>query len=116
MILIVRKTKNIVNYGIWQALDRVIMEARRQGIRLLLSLSDDLPSFGGKRQYVKWAWEEGIGLSSSNDSFFFDPSIRSYFKDYLKVKIFFFSPDKWYLILYMFDVIFSYYKVTPLIG
>lgn len=69
---------------VFQALDRVIFEARRQGIRLLLGLSDDLPSLGGKRQYVKWAWEEGIGLSSSNDSFFFDPSIKSYFKSYLK--------------------------------
>ncbi|KAJ6830339.1 mannan endo-1,4-beta-mannosidase 2-like [Iris pallida] len=69
---------------VFQALDRVIVEARRHGIRLLLGLSDDLPSYGGKRQYVKWAWEEGIGMSSSNDSFFVDPSIRSYFKTYLK--------------------------------
>ncbi|ONK70091.1 uncharacterized protein A4U43_C05F30140 [Asparagus officinalis] len=69
---------------VFQALDYVIVEARRQQIRLLLSLSDDLPSVGGKRQYVKWAWEDGISLSSSNDSFFFDPSIKSYFKNYLK--------------------------------
>ncbi|RRT36295.1 hypothetical protein B296_00053889 [Ensete ventricosum] len=67
-----------------QALDRVIVEAKRHGIRLLLSLANNLEAYGGKTQYVKWAWEEGIGLSSSNDSFFFDPSIRSYFKTYLK--------------------------------
>lgn len=69
---------------VFKALDRVIAEARRHGVRLILSLVNNLQPFGGKSQYVKWAWEEGIGLSSSNDSFFFDPSIRKYFKFYLK--------------------------------
>lgn len=70
-----------------KALDYVIYEAGRQKIKLMLCLSDDLPPYGGKRQYVKWAWEEGIGLSSSNDSFFSDPSIRKYFKTYVKTII-----------------------------
>lgn len=69
---------------VFQALDHVIAEARQQGVRLLLSLVNNLQAYGGKTQYVAWAWEEGIGLSSSNDSFFFDPSIRLYFKNYVK--------------------------------
>ncbi|KAJ3670986.1 hypothetical protein LUZ60_008412 [Juncus effusus] len=69
---------------VFQALDRVIEEAKRNGIRLILSLANNLDAYGGKRQYVKWAWDEGIGLSASNDSFFFDPSIKNYFKLYLK--------------------------------
>ncbi|XP_059660931.1 mannan endo-1,4-beta-mannosidase 2-like [Cornus florida] len=69
---------------VFKALDHVIAEARQQGIRLLLSLVNNLQAYGGKTQYVKWAWQEGIGLSSSNDSFFYDPSIRLYFKSYLK--------------------------------
>ncbi|XP_059663159.1 mannan endo-1,4-beta-mannosidase 2-like [Cornus florida] len=69
---------------VFKALDHVIAEARQEGIRLLLSLVNNLQAYGGKTQYVKWAWEEGIGLSSSNDSFFFDPSIRHYFKNYVK--------------------------------
>ncbi|KAK6919572.1 Glycoside hydrolase, family 5 [Dillenia turbinata] len=69
---------------VFVALDHVIAEAGRHGIRLLLSLVNNLQAFGGKTQYVKWAWEEGVGLSSSNDSFFFDPSIRHYFKNYVK--------------------------------
>lgn len=69
---------------VFKALDYVIAEARQHGIRLLLSLVDNLQAYGGKTQYVKWAWEEGIGLSSSNDSFFYDPSIRQYFKNHLK--------------------------------
>ncbi|KAE8075940.1 hypothetical protein FH972_014620 [Carpinus fangiana] len=69
---------------VFQALDHVIAEARQHGVRLLLSLVNNLQAYGGKTQYVQWAWEEGIGLSSSNDSFFFDPSIRIYFKNYIK--------------------------------
>ncbi|XP_002517909.2 mannan endo-1,4-beta-mannosidase 2 [Ricinus communis] len=70
--------------GVFQALDYVIAEAGRHGVRLLLSLVNNLKAYGGKTQYVKWAWEEGIGLSSSNDSFFFDPTIKRYFKNYVK--------------------------------
>ncbi|OIW01583.1 hypothetical protein TanjilG_23894 [Lupinus angustifolius] len=68
----------------FKALDYVIAEAREHGIRLLLSLVNNLHAYGGKTQYVKWAWQEGIGISATNDSFFFDPSIRSYFKNYIK--------------------------------
>ncbi|KAK9689878.1 hypothetical protein RND81_09G087700 [Saponaria officinalis] len=68
----------------FQALDYVIAEARRNGVRLILSLVNNLHAYGGKAQYVKWAWEEGVGISSSNDSFFFDPSIQTYFKNYIK--------------------------------
>ncbi|XP_058101029.1 mannan endo-1,4-beta-mannosidase 2-like [Magnolia sinica] len=69
---------------VFKALDWVIAEARQHGIRLIFSLVNNLQQFGGKTQYVKWALDEGIGLSSSNDSFFFDPSIRQHFKTYLK--------------------------------
>ena len=66
-------------------MDHVIAEAKTHGVRLLLSLVNNLQAYGGKTQYVNWAWQEGVGLSSSNDSFFFDPSIRKYFKNYLTV-------------------------------
>ncbi|EPS70897.1 mannan endo-1,4-beta-mannosidase 2 [Genlisea aurea] len=69
---------------VFRALDYVIAESGRYGIRLVLCLVNNLKAYGGKTQYVKWAWEEGVGLSSSNDSFFYDPSIRTYFKNYVK--------------------------------
>ncbi|KAK4777429.1 hypothetical protein SAY87_017616 [Trapa incisa] len=72
---------------IFQALDQVIAEANQQGIRLLLCLVNNLQAYGGKSQYVKWAMQEGVGLSSSNDSFFYDPSIRQYFKNYVRTVI-----------------------------
>ncbi|XP_057747388.1 mannan endo-1,4-beta-mannosidase 2-like [Arachis stenosperma] len=74
----------VFNEQAFKALDYVIAEARRHGVRLLLSLVNNLHAYGGKTQYVEWAWQEGVGLSSSNDSFFYDPSIRSYFKNYIK--------------------------------
>ncbi|KAE8716335.1 Mannan endo-1,4-beta-mannosidase 2 [Hibiscus syriacus] len=74
---------------VFKALDYVIAEARQHRVRLLLSLVNNLHPYGGKTQYVNWAWQEGIGLSSSNDSFFYDPSIRKYFKNYvLKIRMF----------------------------
>ncbi|XAR55511.1 Mannan endo-1,4-beta-mannosidase [Bertholletia excelsa] len=72
------------NEQVFTALDHVIAEARKHGIRLLLSLVNNLQPYGGKTQYVKWAWEEGVGLSASNDSFFYDPSTRQYFKNHVK--------------------------------
>ncbi|CAN6915496.1 unnamed protein product [Brassica oleracea] len=68
---------------VFKALDHVIAEAKKHDVRLLLCLVNNLQAYGGKSQYVQWAWQEGVGLSSSNDSFFFDPSIRKYFKNYL---------------------------------
>ncbi|KAM7275247.1 hypothetical protein ACFE04_017113 [Oxalis oulophora] len=76
--------ERVFKSAVLQALDFIIAEARRNGVRLLLSLANNLQAYGGKTQYVKWAWQEGIGLSSSNDSFFFDPSIRKYYKNYVK--------------------------------
>lgn len=61
------------------------MEAGRYKIKLLLSLVNNLDAYGGKPQYVRWAIKDGISFNSSEDSFFFDPVIRSYFKIYLKV-------------------------------
>ncbi|KAL3647099.1 Mannan endo-1,4-beta-mannosidase 2 [Castilleja foliolosa] len=72
------------NERVFRSLDYVIAEARRNGIRLMLCLVNNLQAYGGKTQYVKWAWDEGVGLSSSNDSFFYDPSTRRYFKNYVK--------------------------------
>ncbi|CAN4087240.1 unnamed protein product [Withania somnifera] len=69
---------------VFRALDHVIAEARKNGIRLMLSLVNNLGAFGGKTEYVKWAEKEGVALSSSNDSFFYDPTIRHHFKNYVK--------------------------------
>lgn len=68
-----------------QGLDYVIVEARKRGIRLILSLVNNLNAFGGKAQYVRWAQEAGFNVSSSDDSFFSHPAIKDYYKAYIKV-------------------------------
>ncbi|KAL8461572.1 hypothetical protein ACS0TY_032888 [Phlomoides rotata] len=74
----------VFNQRLFKALDYVIVEARKQGIRLILSLVNNLNAYGGKAQYLRWAKEAGINVSSSNDSFFSDPIIKGYYRDYVK--------------------------------
>ena len=63
----------------------MIVEARKNGIRLILSLVNNLNAFGGQAQYVKWAQEAGVNITSSADPFFSNSAIKGYYKDYIKV-------------------------------
>eukprot|EP00249_Psilotum_nudum_P005232 c18687_g1_i1 orf=613-1914(+) len=72
------------NEQVFRALDYVIVEARKHKVRLLLSLVNNLPAFGGKGQYVEWARGAGAAVGTSNDSFFIDPIIRDFYKSYVK--------------------------------
>ncbi|KAK8517255.1 hypothetical protein V6N13_092538 [Hibiscus sabdariffa] len=76
----------VFNERAFRGLDYVIVEARKHGIRLILSLVNNLNNFGGKAQYVRWAQEAGnnVSSSSSTDSFFSDPMIKDYYKAYVK--------------------------------
>ncbi|KAL3850921.1 hypothetical protein ACJIZ3_012803 [Penstemon smallii] len=74
----------VFNERVFKALDYVLVEARRHRIRLILSLVNNLNAYGGKAQYVSWAEEAGINVSSSTDSFFSDPTIKGYYKSYVK--------------------------------
>lgn len=69
-----------------QALDFVVAEARRHGVRLLLTLVNNLPEYGGKSRYVQWARDNGDDLDrGSDDHFFTHPKIRDYYKAHVKV-------------------------------
>ncbi|KQK18483.1 hypothetical protein BRADI_1g42770v3 [Brachypodium distachyon] len=73
--------------AVFQVLDYVIYEARRNNIRLILCLVNNLDNFGGKAQYVKWAQAAGANLTNSTDSFFYHPTIKGYYKDYVKAML-----------------------------
>jgi endo-1,4-beta-mannosidase len=66
----------------------VISEARSHKIRLILSLCNNWEDYGGKAQYVRWGKEAGLDLTSDDD-FFSDPTIKSYYKAFVKVNFFF---------------------------
>ncbi|OVA10072.1 Glycoside hydrolase [Macleaya cordata] len=72
---------------VFQGLDFVILEARRHQIRLILSLVNNLNAFGGKAQYVRWAQQAGANVTSLTDSFFSHPTIKDYYKNYIKAVV-----------------------------
>lgn len=71
-------------------------EARKYGIRLILSLANNWDAYGGKAQYVQWGKAAGLNLTSDDD-FFTDPTLKGYYKANVKVILpfpfFFFSLD-----------------------
>ncbi|KAJ7543167.1 hypothetical protein O6H91_09G027700 [Diphasiastrum complanatum] len=69
---------------VFQALDYVLVEARRNRVRLLLSLANNLDAFGGKGQYVRWAHDAGVDVGTSNDTFFSNPHVMKYYKAHIK--------------------------------
>ncbi|KAH7845155.1 hypothetical protein Vadar_001654 [Vaccinium darrowii] len=71
------------NEQVFQGLDFVIAEARRYGIKLVLSLVNNYESFGGKKQYVNWARNQGQYLSSDDD-FFRNPVVKGFYKNHVK--------------------------------
>lgn len=71
------------NQQMFKGLDFVVAEARRYGIKLILSLVNNYESFGGKKQYVNWARSRGQHLSSEDD-FFRNPVVKGYYKSHVK--------------------------------
>ncbi|KAI5066351.1 hypothetical protein GOP47_0018975 [Adiantum capillus-veneris] len=71
---------------VFQGLDFVISEAKRVGIRLILSLCNNWRDYGGKAQYVQWARTSGDGSSSLNseDAFFSNSTTKGFYKNHIK--------------------------------
>ncbi|KAI4386774.1 hypothetical protein MLD38_004676 [Melastoma candidum] len=70
------------NEQMFQGLDFVVAEARKYGIRLILSLVNDYDNFGGKKQYVDWGRSRGQYLSSDDD-FFRNPVVKGFYKNHI---------------------------------
>ncbi|KAL2458068.1 Mannan endo-beta-1 [Forsythia ovata] len=71
------------NEQMFQGLDFVIFEARKYGIKLILSLVNNYEDFGGKKQYVNWARNQGQNIASDDD-FFTNSVIKEYYKNHIK--------------------------------
>ncbi|KAI9109661.1 hypothetical protein K1719_019291 [Acacia pycnantha] len=74
------------NEQMFKGLDFVIAEARKHGIKLILSFVNNYESFGGKKQYVNWARSKGQYLRS-DDEFFRSPVVKGYYKNHVKTVI-----------------------------
>lgn len=71
------------NEQMFKGLDFVVAEARRFGIKLVLSLVNNYENLGGKKQYVNWARNQGQYLTSDDD-FFRNPVAKGFYKNHVK--------------------------------
>ncbi|KAJ1284650.1 hypothetical protein BS78_03G221400 [Paspalum vaginatum] len=71
------------NENTFQGLDFVLSEARKHGIKVILSLVNSYDSFGGRKQYVQWAREQGQSIGS-DDEFFTNPVVKGFYKNHIK--------------------------------
>lgn len=74
------------NEQMFQGLDFVISEAKNHGIKLILSLVNNYKEYGGKKQYVNWARNQGQSLSSDDD-FFTNSVVQGYYKNHVQTVI-----------------------------
>ncbi|KAI3946310.1 hypothetical protein MKW98_010434 [Papaver atlanticum] len=68
---------------VFQALDFVISEASKYGIRLILSLVNNYNDYGGRPQYAQWGKSAGEHISSDDD-FYTNPVLKEYYKNHVK--------------------------------
>ncbi|XP_008797528.3 mannan endo-1,4-beta-mannosidase 1 [Phoenix dactylifera] len=71
------------NEQMFKSLDFVVSEAGKYNIRLILSLVNNYDSFGGKKQYVQWARNQGQNIAS-DDEFFTNPVVKGFYKNHVK--------------------------------
>ena len=64
----------------------MIGEAKKNGVRLILSLVNNYKDFGGRPQYVEWANSTGIPVNNEDD-FYTNSVIKGYYKNHVKVRI-----------------------------
>ncbi|WJX19714.1 mannan endo-1,4-beta-mannosidase [Trifolium repens] len=70
--------------NVFRALDFVISEARKYGVKLILGFVNNWLDLGGKPKYVEWARERGQNVKSEDD-FFTHPVVKQYYKNHVKV-------------------------------
>ncbi|CAH1421964.1 unnamed protein product [Lactuca virosa] len=68
---------------VFQGLDFVVAEARKYGLRLILSFVNNYKDFGGRQQYVNWARSSGIQINSDDD-FYTNPIVKGYYKNHVQ--------------------------------
>lgn len=63
----------------------MVSEAGKHGIYLILTLVNNWEAYGGKKQYVQWAREQGQSNLNNDDDFFTNPIVKAYYKNHIKV-------------------------------
>ncbi|KAL3622442.1 hypothetical protein CASFOL_033853 [Castilleja foliolosa] len=73
------------NYSevMFKGLDFVVSKAKKHGLYLILSLVNNWNDYGGKKQYVQWAKDQGQNLTNDNE-FFTSNITKGYYKNHIK--------------------------------
>lgn len=67
-----------------KGLDFAISEAKKHGIKLILSLVNNYDNFGGRKQYVDWARSQGQSITSEDD-FYTNSVVKDFYRNHIKV-------------------------------
>ncbi|KFK38477.1 hypothetical protein AALP_AA3G118100 [Arabis alpina] len=70
----------------FKGLDFAIAEAKRLGIKMIITFVNNYSDFGGRKQYVEWAKTTGQNVSSDDD-FYTNPLIKQYYKNHVKTMV-----------------------------
>ncbi len=65
-------------------LDRVLAEAGRRGLRVMVTLSNSWADYGGIPMYLRWAGHVDVESYGYSDRFFSDPRCKAWFLDHLR--------------------------------
>ncbi|KAL1542752.1 Mannan endo-1,4-beta-mannosidase 2 [Salvia divinorum] len=68
---------------VFQGLDFIISEAKKYGIRLILSFVNNYKDYGGRPQYAQWAKNAGAQINGDGD-FYTNQIIKAYYKNHIK--------------------------------
>ncbi|KAJ0978794.1 hypothetical protein J5N97_014268 [Dioscorea zingiberensis] len=71
------------NEDMFKALDFVVSEASKYGLRLILCLVNNWSDYGGKNQYIQWARNAGHYVNSEDD-FFSSDVVKGFYKNNIK--------------------------------
>jgi mannan endo-1,4-beta-mannosidase len=71
-----------------QGLDFAVSEAKKCGMRLILSFVNNWPDFGGRTQYASWAKELAGNANADPDDFYTDDTMRAWYRNHVKVCIY----------------------------
>ena len=66
-----------------EKLDYVLYKAEQEGLRVLITFTNNWEAFGGMSQYVKWAQLAGENVNG-HDDFYTNETIKGWYKDYVE--------------------------------
>ncbi|GAA0144346.1 hypothetical protein LIER_04821 [Lithospermum erythrorhizon] len=73
----------VYNEQVFQSLDFVVSEAKKYGIHLILTLTNNYKDFGGRPQYVEWARNAGANIDKDDD-FYTNLIVKGYYKNHVQ--------------------------------